>query len=328
MANDSDFFHHRKVLVTGGSGLIGSAFVGELLDRGALVHAVVHRRPIPFGADVRVRVGDLRSWAICRAAARGMDCVIQAAGVSGGSKKVTSDALSMFTDSLVMNTQMLEAARIEGVGYYLLVSNSSVYSRSDQALREEEAWGRTSVGIPENETGMVKRAGETQCGLYAKMSDMHIAIIRAGNAYGPHDNFDLQSSHVAPALIRRAVERQNPLRLWGDGTPKRDFIHSADIARGGLFVLGRVKPHQCEPVNIATGRTVTIRELADLTLRLAGHSEAEIRFEHTAPLASASKRLDVSRMRSLGFEPGLRLEEGLRQTIEWYRGHAEERAVG
>ncbi len=318
----AQFFRNRRVLVTGAGGLIGSAFTAELRDVGALVSALRHRRPLADARGLRCIEGDLRDMQACRRAVRGMEYVIHAAGVGGGSKRVTVAAVEMFTDSLLMNTQLLEAARAEGVEGYLFISNSSVYARGEQPLREDLAWGETSVGSPENETGMVKRAGEAQCALCAKFTDMRIAIVRGGNAYGPHDNFDLDSSHVVPALIRKAVERQQPYVIWGSGQTLRDFINTRDIARGGLFMLARAAAHECFPVNLATGRSVTIEELARLILRLAGHTQARLVCDRAAPPASAAKRIDVARMQAQGFRPAVALEDGLRETIEWYRGQA------
>lgn len=319
MTDLGQFYRNKRVLVTGGAGLIGTAFIQQLLQHGARVRTARHQRPIPFADDVEVLEGDLRDRDTCLKAARGMECVIHAAGVSGGSKKVTVQPIPMFTDSLLMNTQMLEAARLEGATHYLFVSNSSVYAPSDGLLREEDAWAETSRGIPENDTGMVKRAGETQCALYARFTDVRIAIMRGGNAYGPHDNFDLESSHVIPALIRKAVARQNPYQIWGSGNTVRDFVHTSDIARGGLFLLARAVPHNCFPINIATGVPVTIEELVRLILKLADHTRATIRYDPAAPPASPTKCIDVSRMKNMGFRPSTTLEQGLRETIEWYR---------
>lgn len=312
------FFKGKRVLVTGGAGLVGAAFVQQLIEQGAFVRSVIHSRPLPF-SDVEIVSGDLRDRSTCERACAGMDAVVHAAGVSGGSKNVILRGIEMFTDSLLMAIEVMEAARIAGVSHYLLVSNSSVYARSDLPLRESEAWGETSVGFPENETGMVKRAAETQCLLYSKTTQMSIAIERGGNAYGPFDNFDLESSHVVPALIRKAVERQDPYRVWGSGATVRDFIHTTDLARGGLCLLERAQPGLVEPVNIATGRAVRINELVDRVLEAAGHSPSERVLDSTAPPASAVKQLDVTRMRDLGFQPKVELEQGLRQTIEWYR---------
>ncbi len=307
------FLKNKTVLVTGGAGLIGSAFVEKLLEAGAKVRTVRHIRPVPGEDSLEIIDGDLRDADACRRACEGADAVIHAAGVSGGSKQVTVAPIPMFTDSLQMNTQILETARLAGVERFLFISNSSVYPRSDIPLREDMAL----QGPPENETGIVKLAGEAQCALYAKFSDMRLGIIRAGNAYGPYDNFDLNSSHVVPALIRKAVEGQSPFRLWGDGSAKRDFIHTADIAAGGLFLLEHLST--AEPVNIAAGRTVAIRELAEIILTAAGMEGTKIESESGAPPASPAKIIDVSRMRKIGFEPKISLEAGLRQTIEWFR---------
>jgi len=319
MTQIGEFFCNRRVLVTGGGGLIGSAFVEQLLRVGARVRTVRHQRPTALGGSVEVIEGDLRDREACLAAMEGMECVVHAAGIGGGSKQVTLDAISMYTDSLLMNTQVLEAARLAGVQRYLFVSNSSVHAKSETPLREEDAWGETSRGEPENETGMVKRAGETQCRVYARFTDMRIAIMRAGNAYGPHDNFDLEASHVVPALIRKAVERQNPYMVWGSPAVVRDFIHTHDIARAGLLLLAGALPHVCYPINVATGLSVTVEELVGLVLRLAGHTNAVVQYDPSAPPASPAKRIDVSRMRAMGFQPQFTLEEGLRQTIEWFR---------
>lgn len=310
-------FEGRRVLVTGATGLIGSHFVEELLGQGARVRIVTHERPSWFGEAVEAVTGDLRSPEICRRAADGVDDVVHAAGVSGGSRRVVTGPIPMFTDSLLMNTQMLEAARLARVQRYLFVSNSSVYAPGDGWLKESDAWGHESRGMPENETGMVKRAGETQCALYRRATGMAIAIIRAGNAYGPHDTFDLEGSHVVPALVRKAVERHDPYVVWGSPDVVRDFIHARDIARGGLFLLERHAV--AEPVNVATGRTVTVRELAELTLKAAGHAGATMRFDAAAPPASPAKRLDLALMRRLGFAPRITLEDGLAETVAWYR---------
>lgn len=311
-------FRNRKVLVTGGAGLIGSAFVERLLQEGAQVSTVRHERPIPF-PEVAAMDGDLLDPRTCDAACLGMDTVIHAAGVSGGSKQVALKLIPMFTDNLRMNTQILESARQAGVERYLFISNSSVYGDSAAPLKEEDAWGPTCSTVPENETGVVKRTGETQCAVYAKFTAMRIAVIRAGNAYGPRDNFDTETSHVLPALIHKAVRGDNPYRIWGAGGAVRDFVHSRDIALSGLYMLERAQMKDCFPVNIATGRTVNILEAARLILDMAGHATAAIEMVSSAPAASAAKRIDVTRMRALGFQPQTSLEQGLAETIAWFR---------
>ncbi len=311
-----DFYKGKNVLVTGGAGLIGSAFTEILIQYKAKVRTVQHRRVPYFSHRLEIIEGDLREKDTCVKACRGMDFVVNAAGVSGGSKNVTVNGISMFTDSLLINTQVIEAARGEGVKRFLVLSNSSVYAKSEAVLKEADAWGEESHGEPENETGMVKRTAEVQGALYAKETPMKVAIIRAGNAYGPRDNFDLESSHVVPALIRKAVSGMDPFIMWGSGDTVRDFIHSKDIANAGLFLL---KDHaDADPVNIATGKTITIRDLVDLILRLTGNEERTVQCDPNAPPASPAKRMDISMMLKRGFKPEISLEDGLRRTIAWY----------
>ena len=311
------FYQGKQVLVTGAGGLIGSAFLSLLLDMDASVRTVAHRREIPAGTGVDVIQGSLLDRQTALKACEGMEMVIHAAGVSGGSKQVTVDPIPMFTDSLSMNTLVLEAARLQGVKRYLFISNSSVYAKSEKPLSESDAWGETCRGIPENETGSVKRIGETQCALYARNTDMQIGIIRTGNAYGPYDNFDLEASHVLPALMRKAVEKHNPYTVWGDGSTLRDFIHTDDIARAGLFIL--MDYAFAQPVNIATGTTWTIRQVVEMIRDIAGISADTIAYQEDAPPASPAKRLDISRMTALGFKPQVTLRDGLARTMAWYR---------
>ncbi|HEX4841431.1 MAG TPA: NAD-dependent epimerase/dehydratase family protein [bacterium] len=317
------FFEGRRVLVTGASGLVGSHVVEQLLERGADVRAMIHTRPLPFSESVEVVAGDLTSWDDCRRVTGGVDLVIHAAGVSGGLRKVQLDPIPIFTHNLLMNAQMLEASRLAGVERYVFVSNSSVYPDSPDPLAEEVAWGAGTQGPPENVPGAVKRIGELQCKVYAGATEMGIGIVRGGNAYGPRDTFDLETSHVIPALIRKAVERQNPFELWGAGSARRDFTHARDIARGILFIMEHYAV--CDPVNIATGRGSTIREALALILEAADYEDARIVERGDRPTGQSSKALDVSKMKRLGFHTTITLEEGLRETVAWYAERSEVR---
>lgn len=297
--------------------MIGSHIVEELMKCGAEVRITQHIRKHPFGEKVGVVDGDLRSLAVCRKAVEGMDFVFHAAGVTGGLQKAAFEPISTFTDNLLMNTQILEACRLAGVERYALLSNSSVYAASEDPLKEEDAWGTTTCGTAENPTGEVKRIAELQCRVYAESTGMKIGMIRGGNAYGPRDNVDLEQSHVLPALIRKAVSRQNPFILWGSGQTVRDFTHARDIARGALFILEHYAV--CDPVNVATGRVSTIREALSIILREAGHTDAEVVLDSSRPPGSKVKRFDLTKMTKLGFTPEISLEEGIRETIGWYR---------
>lgn len=313
----ADVVAGRRALVTGASGLLGSAFVRLLTKRGGRVRAVQHRRPVA-AQSVEVVTADLTRAEDCRRVCEGIDLIVHAAGETGGSKRVTTSLREMFTRSLVMNTLMLEASAAAGASDYVFLSNSSVYAAGSDPLREADAWGDNARGMPENETGMVKRAGEVQCAVYARSAGMRIAVIRAANAYGPNDNFDTQTSHVVAALINKAVEGSVPFMVWGDGRAIRDFIFSDDIAEAALALLSSARPGECEPVNVGTGKTWSILQVAQLLLELTGHP-GPLQLTGESPPASPVKRLDLSRMDQLGIRPAVQLPEGLRLTVDWYR---------
>jgi GDP-L-fucose synthase len=311
------FYFGKKVLVTGGCGMIGSHIVEELLRHKAAVRITQHLRPNPFGQEVEAVSADLRSIADCQKAVDGVHFVFHAAGVTGGLQRAAFDPIPVFTDNLLINTQVLEASRQAGVQRFALLSNSSVYAASTESLKEEDAWGDTMRGIAENPAGTVKRMAELQCKIYADSTDLKIGIVRGGNAYGPRDYFDLERSHVLPALVRRAVARQKPFVLWGSGETVRDFTHARDIALGAMFVLEHYAV--CDPVNVATGRITSIKDVASIILREAGHADTKVILDSSHPTGPSAKRLDISKMQRLGFAPKIGLEAGLRETIHWFK---------
>ena len=308
----------KNVLVTGGTGLIGSHLVELLLEHEANVHAVAHSRnpPIEF-RDVDMIYGDLTKWDSCIEAVKDMDYVFHLAAFVGGVGRNVAHPAGMFTPNALMNTQMLEAARLEGVERYLYTSSACIYPRNLEFFVEERGWN----GPPaqSNATyGWVKRMGELQAQAYFEEHGMKTAIVRPTNAYGPRDNFDLETSHVIPALIRKAVERQNPFVVWGTGESTRDFIHARDIARG--MVLALEKYAVADPVNLATGRSIKIKDLVYMILKLSGYKRARIVFDEGRPTGQVERRVSIAKAKEkIGFVAKISLEEGLKETIAWYR---------
>ncbi|MEM7243896.1 MAG: NAD-dependent epimerase/dehydratase family protein [Acidobacteriota bacterium] len=307
----SSIFKDRRVLVTGGSGLIGGAFVRALLARGAEVRSIHHHRRPACHDVIESLDGDLRDRHFARWCCEDIDFVVHAAGVSGGSLRATLDPIPMYTDSLAIQTNVIEGARLSGVERLLFVSNSSVYPTLDRPLREEDAL----TGPPENDLGLVKLTGEAQARMAAARGAFELAIIRTANAYGPGDDFGPDSAHVIGGLIGKAVGSDGPVEVWGDGRAIRDFIHVDDIARSGLFLLEHGPTG--DPVNVGTGRKTSIAELARLVLEAAGRPRDELRFTGEAPTTTTEKVLDLSVMAERGFRPGIALEDGLAQTFEW-----------
>jgi len=308
----------RNVLVTGGTGLIGSHLVELLLERGANIRTVAHSRrpPIEF-RGVEMVYGDLTRRDSCVEAVKGMDYVFHLAAFVGGVGRNVAHPAGMFTPNILMNTQMLEAARLEGIERYLYTSSACIYPGDLDFFVEERGWD----GPPaqSNATyGWVKRIGELQAQAYFEEYGMKIAIVRPSNAYGPRDNFDLETSHVIPGLIRKAVERHDPFVIWGTGESTRDFIHAKDIARGMLLALEKYPV--ADPINLATGRSIKIKDLTYLILKLSGQESARVLFDQSRPTGQIERRVStIKALEKIGFLAEISLEEGLKQTIDWYR---------
>jgi len=312
------FYNGKLVLVTGASGLIGSHLIEGLMAQGAKVRTVVHTRPLQrFPTHVESLRGDLTSWEDCVKAVKGVDYVLHLAAFVGGVGRNKAHPAGMYTPNILMQTNMLEAARLKDVEYYLYTSSVCLYPGHISLMSEDKAW----EGPPEATNasyGWVKRMGELQCQAYAEEYGMKIAIVRPTNAYGPYDNFDLESSHVIPALIRKAVERQDPYVIWGTGEVSRDFIHARDISRGMMLALE--KYHVADPLNLGTGREIKVKDLALLILKLSGYENARIVFDRARPLGQLGRRADTRKAKEkIEFGAQISLEEGLRETIDWYR---------
>ena len=311
-------YKSSRVLVTGGSGLIGSHTVEHLLKTGADVRTIVRTRTNHFASDTETLTGDLRSPEFCAKAVAGMDFVFHCAGQSGGLGRVGNDPIPMFTDNMVMSSQVLDASRNAGVSRFAFASTASVYPDKPYPVAEGMA-DMESIGPVENYAGLAKRISEFQCKLYYDQSDMKIAIVRGGGAYGPRDNYDLENSHVIPALIRKSVESKDRFEIWGTGETVRDFTHASDISRGLMFALEHHT--ECDPLNIATGRASTIMEVARIIMDAAGRTDEEIHTLPDRPSGTPIKLMAVDKMLSLGFESLISLEEGFKQTVEWYSSH-------
>jgi len=310
----------KNVLVTGGTGLIGFHLVELLLEKGANVRTVVHFRRVPIEfRDVEIVYGDLTKWGSCVEAIKGMDYVFHLAAFVGGVGRNIAHPAGMFTPNVLMNTQMLEAARLEGVERYLYTSSACIYPGDVDFFVEERGWD----GPPAQSNasyGWVKRMGELQAQAYFEEYGIKIAIVRPTNAYGPRDNFDLETSHVIPALIRKAVEKHDPFIVWGTGESTRDFIHAKDIARGMLLALERYPV--ADPINLATGRSIKIKELVHLILTLAGYKDARVIFDKSKPTGQLRRSVStVKAEERIDFVARIPLEEGLKETIDWYRLH-------
>lgn len=308
-----------NVLVTGGAGFIGSNLVPKLIEYGARVRATLYRRqPLLKPPAVEYVQADLERAEDCARVCRDIDLVVLAAANSSGAAVMAQAPLVHLTPNVIMNARMLEAAYAAGVKKVLFISSNTVYPLTDFAVKE------TDVTNEFYETyfivGWMKRFSEIMCEMYSKRikKPMQTIILRPANIYGPCDKFDWKKSKVIAALIRRVVERHDPIEVWGDGRDLKDFIFIDDFIQGLLLALEKIDGF--ETVNIASGQPVTIREVLDLLLRVDDYTEARVQYDVTKPTMIPKRLMDTSKARALlGFQANTSLKDGLRWTVEWYR---------
>jgi GDP-L-fucose synthase len=325
------FWDRKKVLVTGGGGFIGSHLVEQLLGAGKGVRVTVADRMSPehernlksVRRDIRVVKADLLDPAACRRVCRGQEVVLNLAAKVAGVGYNSAHHATMFRDNMALSLNMLEAARREGAGRFLVVSSACVYPRHCSIPTREEDGFKEAPEKTNEGYGWAKRMSEYLGRAYAAEFGLEVAIARPYNAYGPRDHFEEDKSHVIAALIRRACSGEDPMLVWGDGRATRAFLFVEDFARGLLEVAAKYP--KADPVNIGSAEEVSIRRLAETIVRLAG-TGARLRFDPSKPSGQPRRACDTAKARRLvGFEARVSLEEGLRRTIEWYRGRRKAR---
>jgi len=311
------FYANKQVLVTGGTGMIGRQLVQLLLEAGAKVRiaALDDSSRAPPGAEYTET--DLRDFQQCLDAVSGCDVVFHLAGIKGSPAMTAERPASFFVPTLSFNINTMEAARRKGVRRYLFTSSIGVYAPSEIFL-EDDVWS-TFPSPNDRFAGWAKRMGELQAEAYAiEYGWTDICIVRPANVYGPYDNFDPANAMVIPSLIHRALSGENPLAVWGDGTAIRDFIHARDVALGMMRV---VELGIREPINLGTGRGVSIRKIVDI---IAGEIDGlKIVWDTEKPSGDSRRIMDTRRAEGYGIQPSTDIRAGIQETIAWYREHKE-----
>ena len=306
-------FKNKKVLVTGGSGMIGRQLVDMLLEEGATVRVADLNEPINMSDKIEFCKVDLKEYSSCRDICKGMEYVFNLVGIKASPKICLEKPATIMGPMLQFNTNMLEAAMGEGVEWYLYTSTVGVYEPAE-VLYEDAVW-KTQPSRNDWYGGWAKRMGELQCEAYkVQFGEGKCSIVRPANVYGPYDNFDPKNAMVIPSLIRKASENSE-LEVWGDGSPVRDFIHARDVALG---MLHAVKNKITEPINLGSGSGVKIKEIAEV---IAERYNKEIKWLTDGPAGDPRRVFDMERARSYGFEPSISIRQGILETIEWFEQH-------
>ncbi len=310
-------FAGRTALITGGTGLIGREVVRILCDAGARAKSVSLDR-IEVDARAEHVRGDLTDLGFCLEATREADFVFHLAGIKGSIEVTKSKPASFFVPLLMMNTNLLEAARRNRVRKLVYTSSIGAYS-SAEIFREEDS--ETAAPPMDMFPGWAKRMAEMQIEAYRiQYGAENFAIVRPCNVYGPGDNFDPDNAMVVPSLMARIAAGESPLRVWGDGSAVRDFAYSADVAEGVILALHHGTRGSF--VNLGSGTGVTIRELVETLSRV---TPFEYEFDASKSAGFPRRVMDISRAREwIGYAPGTTLRQGLAATWDWYAAHRAE----
>jgi len=309
------FYAGKRVLVTGGTGLIGAPLVDLLLEAGARVKVVSLDDPARAPAGVDFAPLDLREFGNCLKAAEGCEIVFHLVGVKGSPAVTATRPASFFVPTVMFNTNMMEAARRQGVRRHLFTSSVGVYAPAE-ILSEDDVW-KTFPSPNDRFAGWAKRMGELQAEAYSiEYQWAHVSIVRPANVYGPLDNFDPRNAMIIPSLIHRALSGENPLVVWGDGSAIRDFIFAQDVARGMLLV---VEKGYAKPVNLGSGARTSVARVAEIIAELV--PGLQIKWDPSKPSGDKIRLMDTERARALGFVPATSIESGIAQTLAWYRNN-------
>jgi GDP-L-fucose synthase len=316
-----EYFAGKKVLVAGGTGVIGIPTVKRLCSLGALV-SVVSMDTESYAAkvlpsEVKFWRRDLTQLDACSEATKEQDVVFNLVGIKGSTGIGETKVASYLVPMLWFQTNLMEAAFRNGVQRFLFTSSICGYPESTLPKREETFWD----GLPKQNDripGLAKRIGEVQGEAYLKEYGWEgVRIVRPSNVYGPYDNFDPRTAQVIPALIRRVLDGENPLSVWGTGEAIRDFVFSEDVAEWILQVVA--DGPSCVPLNLGSGVGISLKQLAE-TIVGALAPGTTIKWDSSKPSGDPVRILSMEQTRNfLGELSCTPLAQGIAQTAHWYR---------
>jgi len=309
-------FKGKNILVTGGTGLVGRQVVEVVRQTGAQVTVVSLDRIEPT-PHVQYQYGDLCSFEFCKSITKNVDHVFHLAGIKGSVAMTIQRPASFFVPLLMMNTNILEACRLNKVSKVLYTSSIGAYAAAE-VFRESEIDEKQPM---DHYPGWAKRMAELQIKAYNIQYRIdHFAVVRLCNVYGPGDNFDSKNAMVIPALMARIHSKEDPLRVWGDGSAIRDFAYSRDVAKGIILALH----HGTEGryVNLGGGQETSIKTLVE-TLREITPFNYE--FDTSKSAGFPRRVMDISLARKMfGYNPQTSIREGLSETWKWFTQHVDE----
>jgi len=314
-----NIYKNKKVVVTGGSGFIGTHFIQELLERGANIRTSIHKTPLKIQDD-RIEVLeniDLTKFDDVMKLVEGVDIVIHCAGNILHPSTVAAD-YQVGLSHIVIMTNVLEACYKSNVKKFLDLNSSTGYPDKEHPITEYEYFEGEPY-ISYYNYGWMRRYREKLMEHTSHLCDMHIGIARGTAIFGPHDNFDLESCHVVPALIKRHLSGEDPFVVWGSPDVVRDFLYVKDVVDGALLILQ--EGVSMRPYNLGYGSTITIGDIVNTILKITGKAP-EVRWNKSKPTTIPFRACSTERIETeLGFKPKYTFEKGMKETIDWYENN-------
>ncbi|MFC1900278.1 NAD-dependent epimerase/dehydratase family protein [Chloroflexota bacterium] len=309
-------FKGKSVLVTGGSGLIGRQVVDMLCDAGAGVK-IVSLDEIEVNDKADFVLGDLTGFEFCRDITKGIDFVFHLAGIKGSVDVTLAKPASFFVPLLMMNTNVLEACRVNQVQKVVYTSSIGAYASAEVFKEAENLEGPPMDTYP----GWAKRMAELQIQAYKIQYNLdNFAVVRPCNVYGPGDNFDPKNAMVIPTLMHRIYHKEDPVTVWGDGSAIRDFAYSRDVAEG--IILALYYGTGSGFVNLGSGRGYSVKELVET---LNSFIDFNYEFDTSKSSGFPKRVMDISLARELiHYNPTTSLRDGLKETWEWFIENQDE----
>ena len=294
------FLKIKKILVTGGTGMVGMALINLLSETGANIRVVSIDNVNLFQKEKNIEFKklDLRNYENCIKACENINIVFHVAGIKGSPAVALNKPASFYVPTILFNTNLIEAAIKSKVDHILYTSSIGVYSPSS-IFNEDDVW-KTFPSENDRFAGWAKRMGELQMMAYEKeLNFKNYSIVRPANIYGPYDNFDPKNAMVIPSLINKVLNSEEFVEVWGDGSQIRDFIYSKDVARGMMLA---VEKKINLPLNLGSGSGITVKQLIESIIKTVPNKKLKIKWDTSKPSGDKVRVMNMDRASSYGFK--------------------------
>ena len=311
----------QNILIAGGSGFVGTNLINALKknDKFKIYSNYFKNKNLDSVTDVEFKKANLENLDDCIELCKDKNIVVMCAANSSGAAVMEKTPLVHLSPNIRMNINMLEASYQCGVKKFIFISSNTVYPHVEFPVKEEDA----SFDFFEKYyvVGWMKRFSEVVTEIYSKKiknNSMKTIIIRPGNLYGPYDKFDPEKSKVIPSLIRKVVQKNNPLQVWGDGKDLKDFLYIDDFIDALIEIINNIESF--ETINIASGKGITIREILSLILKIEKAEHFKVNYDLSMPTMIPKRLINIDKAKNLiNFNPKVDIYEGLKRTIDWYK---------